>query len=46
MMKKIVTQMQLKRHQNSKICENKQQNVGVVLPLQDYKCKYCEDAFY
>ena len=41
----LTTKIQLKRHQNSKLCRNKQQNINVLLPLQDYKCKHCDRRF-
>ena len=43
--KKLITTIKLKRHQNTIACRNKQQNIDVILPLQEYKCKYCEKSF-
>ena len=43
--KKSVTKIQLNRHQNTKLCRNKQLNVNVVLPVKEYKCKYCDKTF-
>jgi hypothetical protein len=39
---KIVIKRTLMRHQNSKECRNKQQNKDIIIPLNDYKCKYCD----
>ena len=33
------------RHQNSNECRNKQQNKDIILPLNEYKCKYCDKSF-
>jgi hypothetical protein len=33
------------RHQNTKECRNKQQNKDILLPLNEYKCKYCDKSF-
>tara|TARA_Y100000389_G_scaffold189709_1_gene213745 strand:+ start:248 stop:1120 length:873 start_codon:yes stop_codon:yes gene_type:complete len=33
------------RHYNSRECRNKQQNKDIILPLKEYKCKYCEIIF-
>ena len=43
--KKITTTLNLKRHQNTKLCRNKQLNVNIVLPVKEYKCKYCDKTF-
>ena len=42
---KLITKIQLKRHQNSKLCRNKQLNKDIILPLKEYKCKYCNKSF-
>ena len=33
------------RHYNSRECRNIQQNKDIILPLKEYKCKYCEIIF-
>ena len=33
------------RHQNSKECRNKQLNKDIIIPLNEYKCKYCDKSF-
>jgi hypothetical protein len=42
---KITTKLNLKRHQNTKQCRNKQQNKDIILPLNKYECKYCNKSF-
>jgi uncharacterized membrane-anchored protein YhcB (DUF1043 family) len=42
---KITTKLNLKRHQNTKLCRNKQQNKDIILPLKKYECKFCETLF-
>ncbi len=43
--KKNITKINLLRHQNSQKCRNKQQNRDIILPLKEYKCKYCNKIF-
>ena len=43
--KSLIIKTKLKRHQNTKTCRNKQQNIDIILPLQEYKCKYCDRSF-
>ena len=38
---KIICKSKLNRHQNSKECKNKQLNKDVIIPIKEYKCKYC-----
>ena len=38
---KLITKINLNRHQNSKACRNKQQNKDIQLELKEHKCKYC-----
>jgi len=42
---KITTKLNLKRHQNTKYCRNKQQNKDIILPIKEYNCKYCNKLF-
>tara|TARA_Y100000389_G_scaffold204471_1_gene257224 strand:+ start:1390 stop:2253 length:864 start_codon:yes stop_codon:yes gene_type:complete len=42
---KNVIKRTLSRHQNSKKCRNKQLNKDIILPLKEYKCKYCDKSF-
>ena len=42
---KLITKTQLKRHQNSKECKNKQRNKDIIIPISEYKCKYCNKPF-
>ena len=42
---KLICKSKLKRHQNSKQCRNKQLNKDIILPLKEYKCKYCNKSF-
>ena len=42
---KLITKIQIKRHQNTKLCRNKQQNKDIKLPLNEYNCKFCEISF-
>jgi hypothetical protein len=42
---KITTKLNLKRHQNTKECRNKQLNKDIILEIKEYKCKYCEMLF-
>ncbi len=42
---KNIIKRNITRHQNSKECRNKQQNIDIVLPLNEYKCMYCKMLF-
>ena len=42
---KLITKTQLKRHQNTKECRNKQLNKDIILPINEYKCRYCDKSF-
>ena len=42
---KDICKSKINRHQNSKTCRNKQQNLDIVLELKEYKCKYCYKRF-
>ena len=42
---KLITKTQLKRHQNTKECRNKQLNKDIILPINGYKCRYCDKSF-
>ena len=33
------------RHQNSKLCRNKQQNLNIKSELKEYKCIHCNKSF-
>ena len=39
---KLIYKSNLKRHQNSKECKEKQNNTSILL---EYKCKYCDKSF-
>jgi predicted RNase H-like nuclease (RuvC/YqgF family) len=42
---KLISKNQIIRHQNTKQCRNKQQNKDIILPLKEYRCKYCNKSF-
>ena len=42
---KLICKSKLNRHQNSKECKNKQLNKDIILPIKEYKCKYCNKKF-
>jgi hypothetical protein len=42
---KEVCKSKINRHQNSKLCRNKQHNKNIKLELKEYKCMYCEKIF-
>ena len=42
---KITTKLNLKRHQNTKLCRNKQLNLDVKLEVKEYNCEYCNKLF-
>jgi hypothetical protein len=42
---KYILKRNILRHQNSNNCRNKQQNKDIILPLKEYKCKYCDKIF-
>ena len=42
---KLITKTQLKRHQHTKECRNKQLNKDIILPINEYKCRYCNRSF-
>ncbi len=42
---KNITKIQLKRHQNTKECRNKQLNLDIILERKEYKCMFCEKKF-
>jgi DNA-directed RNA polymerase subunit RPC12/RpoP len=42
---KITTKINLKRHQNTKLCRNKQLNLDIKLEIKEYKCEYCNKLF-
>lgn len=42
---KLITKINLKRHQNTKSCKTKRQNSDIIIKSKKYKCKYCELSF-
>ena len=42
---KEIIKINKNRHQNSKACRNKQQNLDIQLVLKEYKCKHCNKIF-
>ena len=42
---KMTTKLNLKRHQNTKECRNKQLNKDIKSVSKEYKCKYCDKSF-
>ena len=42
---KLICKSKLNRHQNTKECRNKQLNKDIILPVTEYKCKYCNKSF-
>ena len=42
---KLISKNQIKRHQNTKQCRNKQLNKDIILPIKEYSCKYCNKLF-
>ncbi len=42
---KNIIKRNILRHQNSNECRNKQQNKDIIIPINEYKCKYCNKKF-